>query len=321
MPWIVANALRITRRLNPSIPGENSVPVKLLSWNLAGRMRHMSKQVEMLASLTPDLVALQEVRWPGLAQLQTLLADGGLIHQADSFELAPCPALLTGPRQYGLLIASRFPLSAWEPGRFHVPWPERILSVNLEMPWGVLEVHTTHIPPGVTNSWIKIQLLEGLYTGLAYSSPTPRLLCGDFNTPQLELPTGEVVTWAQHINRNGVAVIRQQVRGGSGYRWDQGERQVLQGLAAYDLHDVYRRLHGYATPAYSWYPYRKDPHRQARMLGRRFDHCLASASLRPVSCTYLHMFRESGLSDHAALEVVCSPSPSSETYAEPIRVH
>jgi exonuclease III len=82
---------------------------------------------------------------------------------------------------------------------------------------------------------------------------------------------------------------------------------VLQGLAAFDLSDVYRRLHGNARPAYSWYPVRKDPHRQIQMIGRRFDHCFASASLRPASCTYLQTFRESGLSDHAALEVVFSP--------------
>jgi hypothetical protein len=123
----------------------------------------------MLTSREPDLVALQEVRWPGLSRLRTLLADRGLIHQADSFELAPCPTILTGPRRYGLLIASRFPIHPWGLGRFDVPWPERMLSVNLETPWGLLEMHTTHIPPGVTNGWIKIEMLEGLYRGLAHA--------------------------------------------------------------------------------------------------------------------------------------------------------
>jgi endonuclease/exonuclease/phosphatase family metal-dependent hydrolase len=283
--------------------------MKALSWNLAGRLRCIPQQIEMLVSREPDLVALQEVRRPGLPLLRKLLRDSGLIHQVDSFELAPCPALLTGPRRYGLLIASRFPMCSWEPGHFDVPWPERMLSADIETPWGSVEVHTTHIPPGVTNGWIKIEMLEGLYAGLAHPSTTPRLLCGDFNTPQLERPTGEVVTWGQRLNRKGIAVIRQHMRGGEGVRWDRGERHVLQGLAAYDLHDVYRTLHGYATQAYSWCPYRKDPHRQARLMGRRFDHCFASGSLNPVSCMYLHGFRESGLSDHAALEVVFSPSP------------
>ncbi|MGH8065722.1 MAG: hypothetical protein ACRERE_10925 [Candidatus Entotheonellia bacterium] len=41
--------------------------------------------------------------------------------------------------------------------------------------------------------------------------------------------------------------------------------------------------------------------------GRRFDHVFASTSLNPLSCTYLQKFRESGLSDHAALEAVFLP--------------
>jgi exonuclease III len=128
-------------------------------------------------------------------------------------------------------------------------------------------MHTSHIPPGVTNGWIKIQMLEGVYSALAHPSTTLRILCGDFNTPQLELPTGEVITWGQRINSKGVAVMRKNIRGGAGCRWDQGERQVLLRLATSDLHDVYRRRHGYATQAYSWYPHRKAPHRQARLMG------------------------------------------------------
>ena len=164
--------------------------MNVISWNLAGRLQRIPQQIEMLASREPDLVALQEVKQQGLPRLRSLLANSGLIHQVDSFALAPCPALLTGPRCYGLLIASRFSIVPWEPNRFHVPWPERILSVNLETPWGLLEMHTTHIPPGVTNGWIKIEMLEGLYRGLAHASTTPRFLCGDFNTPQLERSTG-----------------------------------------------------------------------------------------------------------------------------------
>jgi exonuclease III len=281
--------------------------VHVISWNLAGRLQRILQQVEMLASREPDLVALQEVRQPGLPLLRRLLANAGLIHQADSFERAPCPALLTGPRQYGLLIASRYPIHPWEPGRFKVPWPERILSVDLDTPSGPVEVHTTHIPPGVTNGWIKIEMLEGLYAGLARRSTTPRLLCGDFNTPQLERSTGEIVTWGQRMNAKGVAVIRQHIRGGVGSRWDRGERLIRHGLGAYDLHDVYRRLHGYATPVYSWYPVRNDLQRQACLMGRRFDHLFASTALTPESCTYLQSFRASGLSDHAALEAVLRP--------------
>jgi len=46
----------------------------------------------------------------------------------------------------------------------------------------------------VTNGWIKNEILEELYAGLSRPSAIPRILCGDLNTPQLELPTGEVIT-------------------------------------------------------------------------------------------------------------------------------
>jgi endonuclease/exonuclease/phosphatase family metal-dependent hydrolase len=198
--------------------------VNVTAWNLAGRLRRIPQQCGMLASRQPDVVALQEVTQPGLAWLRMLLAHDGFTHRADSFELAPCPALLTGPRRYGLLIASRYPIHPWQPGRFNVPWPERILSMDIDTPSGPVEVYITHIPPGVTNGWIKIEMLEGLYTALAHPSTTSRILCGDFNTPQLERSTGEIVTWGQRINSTRVAVIRKHIRGGEGARWDRGER-------------------------------------------------------------------------------------------------
>jgi endonuclease/exonuclease/phosphatase family metal-dependent hydrolase len=69
---------------------------------------------------------------------------------------------------------------------------------------------------------------------------------------------------------------------------------------------------GRATAAWREAPvphhrHRKDPHRQVYLIGRRFDHVFASTSLNPLSCTYLQKFRESGLSDHAALEAVFLP--------------
>jgi hypothetical protein len=43
---------------------------------------------------------------------------------------------------------------------------------------------------------------------LARPSSDTRVLCGDFNSPQTELPTGEVVTWGQRIRPDGVAIVR-----------------------------------------------------------------------------------------------------------------
>ncbi len=98
-----------------------------------------------------------------------------------------------------------------------------MLSATIHLPHGHVEITTTHVPPGSSNGWIKIEHLEGLRAGLATGSSSNRLLCGDFNTPRRELPTGEVITFGQTETGRFTRV--------PGARWDAAERDVLQGLA------------------------------------------------------------------------------------------
>jgi hypothetical protein len=100
--------------------------MKVISWNLAGRPRRIPRQVEMLASRKPDLVALQEVR---------------------------------------------------QPGPFNVPWPERILSVDMDTPSGPLG-STYHAYPSRHDEWLDQdrhvrRLVYG--TGLSVHDLTPPL--------------------------------------------------------------------------------------------------------------------------------------------------
>lgn len=161
-------------------------------------------------------------------------------------------------------------------------------------PNGEIELHTTHIPPGVSNGWTKIEMLEGLYKRLARSSEDPRILCGDFNTPREESPD-RVITWAQRVKKDRSVVLRKE----RGKRWDDGERNVLTGLAEFDLVDVFRRIHPHDFEAFSWKA------NNGRV--RRFDHVFASARLNPVQCEYLQGPRKRGLSDHTPIEVVFNP--------------
>lgn len=62
---------------------------------------------------------------------------------------------------------------------------------------GSVELHATHVPPGSSNGWVKIEHLQDLHDGLARPSAVPRILRVDFNTPQAELPSGEIATWGQ----------------------------------------------------------------------------------------------------------------------------
>jgi exonuclease III len=91
-------------------------------------------------------------------------------------------------------------------------------------------------------------------------------------------------------------------RGPSWERWDAAERGVLSGLAAFDLPDVFRSLHGYDVVESSWYwP------ALGRAVGRRFDHVFASARLGAIEFRYLHELRDQALSDHAPVAVVFTP--------------
>lgn len=159
-----------------------------------------------------------------------------------------------------------------------MPWPERVLSAVVEAPCGDLELHTTHVPPGASHDWIKIEHFEGLAARLDRDSEGPRILCGDFNSPKSESTDGTVTCW------------------GSGGRWTKGERSVIVDLCGRDLADIFRTLNGYEVEEFSWY-WRG----RGRQVGRRFDHVFASAGLRASACAYAHGLREIGLSDHSAI--------------------
>jgi endonuclease/exonuclease/phosphatase family metal-dependent hydrolase len=277
--------------------------LRLISWNVRQSTGiRLAEQVGALAAQNPDILALQEVTKKSVSQFRDALAHIGLQHTVDSFQLATDSSLLRGPRRYGELLASRWPLTTLPPEGFAVPWPERVLSAICQSPWGLIEIHTTHIPPGASNGWVKIETLEGIFNRLACQGDHPRILCGDFNTPQAEKPDGRTLTWGQVEKSTGLVRIVEQKKGGSGERWHLGEYNVLRGLAQFDLPDVFRLLHGYDVQEFSWYWKAK-----GRVVGRRFDHVFASRRLNLIECRYLHSLREQSLSDHSPIQAIFTP--------------
>jgi exonuclease III len=249
--------------------------MRLISWNVNGRVRQAEEQVKALAKIKSDVIALQEVTLKTAPIFRAAFQRAGYHYSADSFQRVEDKSILVGPRRYGEIIVSRWALRLLP--RFEVPWPERVLSAVIQSPSGNIQLHTTHIPPGSTNGWIKIEMLEGIYKRLAKRSRSLRILCGDFNTPKLETRDGEIITWDV-----------------AGSRWDRGERNVLEGLAKFGMVDVYRLINGYRIQDFSWYA---RPH-----IGRRFDHIFASLPLaNGAECKYIHSFREEKLSDHSAI--------------------
>jgi endonuclease/exonuclease/phosphatase family metal-dependent hydrolase len=274
--------------------------LRIISWNVNGR-NAWKEQVMALRRRRLDVVALQEVKDTDetRASLKHELKRIGLGHAVDSSYSTGSRAHLPRYRRYCELIASRWPAAPLPPGEFDVPWPERVLSVVITSLWGQIEVHTAHIPCGASHEWLKIDTLKGIFRRLACQLGRYRILCGDFNTPQEESLSGRVLTWGQYRRRNGEIALHKEW----GKRWDKGKRDILEGLAGYDLADVYRRLHGYKDRrgAFSWCWRGKSP-------CRRFDHVFASGSLNAIECKYLHRLREKGLSDHSAIESAFEPT-------------
>jgi exonuclease III len=265
--------------------------MKLISWNIAGKVSTCAEQVSALSPFEPDMLALQEVRFGAVPRLTDAIIRIGLGYIIETTDLAK-----DFKRPYGVLIASRWPCVPLST-QFDIPFKERALSVNVEGPCGKIDLHTVHIPPGNGNGWIKIDTFEGIYRHLARASKIPRILCGDFNSPKMETDSGEVVTWGQRIKHGREIVIQKGFE-----RWDLGERSVLTGLSEYDLCDTYRYLNGYTLHEASW-------SRQIwkKQHGYRFDHIFASQKLDPLSCKYLHGLREAGFSDHSPIEAVFDP--------------
>ena len=269
--------------------------MKIISWNLANRVRKQQLQLDALVSREPDLIGLQEVTSRTLPLWVEGLQKAGYKHVISSFSLHDgSNSGLTGPRRYVILIASRWPLDPVDQRSLIIPWHERLVSVLIHSPNVDFEFHVAHIPPGASHDWLKIDTFEGIFKFLAKPSCNyPRILCGDFNSPQAETRSGEVITWGQDILENGQ--VRFSDKEG---RWDAGERSVIQGLAEYNLYDIFRLLNGYESQEFSWLLRRK-----GRIIARRrFDHIFAAKTLNPDTCRYIHSFREELLSDHSAIK-------------------
>lgn len=263
--------------------------MKLLSLNVnrasAGRA---VRQVAAIAAYAPEIVALHEVGVGREREYRGALEAAGYPYVLDSLSSSPTPALLVGPRRTGALVASCFPCTPLSVVAELLPWPERCVSALLHTPCGEVELHCVYIPSfggTTTREATKTATLFAVHRALACDCARHRALCGDFNLPLDELADGTLVPFGRREH-------------------GEAERAIMRGLAAWDLGDVYRRLHGFAAREASWFSHRGN--------GFRLDHVFASRSLNATHCRYLHDFRAiptdgTKLSDHAAMEVVFAP--------------
>lgn len=270
--------------------------MKLLSWNTARRTRDAARQVDALLARNPDIVALQEVTASTLPILKHGLDAGGIMHIASA---VPITRQSNRARATGVLIASRFPMSVVSGGLSLPEWPEKATSAIVHSSLGPVEVNTVHVPPGASHGWKKIEVFRKIFEALAKPTGIHRVLCGDFNAPQAELPTGETICWGKRLGRDGQWRFLRRRKGGSAEEWERAEASVLVGLREFDLHDVFRLLHGFEKPAHSI-----EMKHGLTITRRRFDHIFASRSLEAISCEYPQEIREQRLSDHTPIEAI-----------------
>ena len=200
--------------------------MRLITWNVARRTGRADQQAAFLTGREADVLALQEVTHRSYARLAPLLDELGFIHRAVS--LAGAKVEGRG-RNIGVALASRFSLRACGSSGLRLPWSEKGLSGRIKTGRGEVEVHTVHLPPGSSNGWVKIDHFEAIYEQLAVASERPRILCGDFNSPQFELPDGKIVTWASGCSRTGRSAVRP---GGADSQASAGPRGAVGTLRA-----------------------------------------------------------------------------------------
>ena len=172
--------------------------MKLFSWNTAKRLKKLPKQAEFINNYHPDIVALQEVIPSTEAAFRKLLKH---IYPFifSSFQLADDLSLLQNKRMFGQLIASKFEMEALNPKLFNLPWPERVLSVSVNLGEAKCDSNTTHIPPGSSIGWTKIEMINGIIDFFTIRHDNFQILCGDFNTPQKDDKENGVITFGQRI--------------------------------------------------------------------------------------------------------------------------
>jgi exodeoxyribonuclease-3 len=252
--------------------------VRLVTWNVAGRVGRQPEQARALGGVGAEVVALQEVSARTLPLWRAALAESGF--GACETALEPRPA--GSRRMLGVLTAAREPLERLA-APSGVPWPERVLCCMA----GDVEVINLHSPISPAPGLAKVLTHEAIASYLAASGGRPRILCGDLNTPRRELPDGDVLTFA-HDSAG-------RLRPERGERWDRAERALVHDLRERGWIDAFRTLHGYGERHASW----TFAHDRG---GWRLDHVLVDG-LEPVAGAYAHDWRRAGLSDHSPLVV------------------
>ena len=245
--------------------------MRLVSWNVAGRIQRQPEQAAAVAAVVPDVVCLQEVTVNSLPLWRASLAEMGLEHSVTPLDVARPPK----PRRLAVLTASREPLDQLDAPP-DLPWPERAVTADV----GGMEIVNVHSPISPSPHLAKVLTHEAMYAYLA-PRPGPIVLAGDLNTPRRTHDDGTILTFAHDT--------RGRVREERGERWVAAESALVYTLRADDgWTDVFLEMQ-----ERTW-TFKDDRG------GWRLDHILTKG-VETGARSYAHEWRLAGLSDHSAL--------------------
>ena len=245
--------------------------MRLVSWNVAGRIQRQPEQAAVVGAVVPDVVCLQEVTVNSLPLWRASLAAMGLEHTATPLDTARPPR----PRRLAVLTASRTPVQPLDPVP-GLPWPERAIATRIDG----AEIVNVHSPISPSPDLAKVLTHEALYA-YAAGREAPIVLCGDLNTPRRTHEDGTVLTFAHDT--------KGRVREERGERWVAAESALVHTL---------RAEHGW-TDVFLEVQERTWTFKGDRG-GWRLDHVLTKG-VETGARSYAHEWRLAGLSDHSAL--------------------
>lgn len=286
--------------------------MRVLTWNVKGAFPYQSKdeieaQIGYLAGLEepPDLLLLNEVNQYRREFIRELIGEelgyAGIVdtlswaHELRNSTVQPHHDIghtngnltaVRDPEDIELKPLELFDEEYDDEDKKHLSthYPEKILVTNCTFDGTEIEVWNVRAVPGSMKGEEKIKIFETVFDRIVAGPEKPRILAGDFNSPDEELPDGQAVT---HIDDKDPRIRE---------RWRAAALNVLKGLGHVGMVDVFRYQWGYGDVDTL----------DRSFASSRFDHVIASEELNPVSCEYDPESFE--YSDHAALVAEFEPS-------------
>lgn len=230
--------------------------MRIATWNVNSLNVRLPHLLDWLATATPDVIGLQEIKCEDAK------------FPIDAIREAGYEAVYAGQKTYnGVAILSRLPISAVQRGIPGYTDPQqRVIAATI----GGVRVVNAYFPngqaPGTEKFDYKLDWLAHLTAWLGKElSGTPELcLIGDYNIAPTDADAHPDWKEAIHVS--------------------PPERTAFAALEALGLSDVFRKFEQ-PEKSFSWWDYRMNALR--RNFGLRIDHILASLPLaaRCTGCT------------------------------------